>query len=214
MFHLAPHSTLNTSTSSLPPSSLVLLSSSSPNPDLLSTCPTIHCDDPRQDGTSAEFLSSTSYEPKRIELNRILVNTQNQSIDDQDVIEKIGVKQLSYSQSLIHSAYDSAESIATPPDSDLKDEQLRKMLASPLQLRKRGENERQARTCHSEREKSMIHCSRNPEMSRKPDAECVLKREASAQRTQTFHSGRESCDKFFSRSRSFRETWCSVSVPQ
>ena len=37
MVHLAPHSTLNTSTSSLSPTSPVLLSSSSPNPDLLST---------------------------------------------------------------------------------------------------------------------------------------------------------------------------------
>ena len=69
-------------------------------------------------------------DPKRIELNRNLVNPRNQIIDDQDDIEEIGVKPLSYSQSLTHSAYDSAESIATPPDSDLKDEQLRKMLAT------------------------------------------------------------------------------------
>ena len=126
-----PHSTLNTSTSSLSPASPVFLSSSSPNPDLLSTHPLIHCEDPRQDGTSTEFHSSTGYEPKRIELNRILVNPSNQIIDDQDDIEEIGVKPLSYSQSLVHSAYDLAESIATPPDSDFEDEQLRKMLASP-----------------------------------------------------------------------------------
>ena len=44
----------------------------------------------------------------------------------------MGVKPLSCSRSLIHSAYVSAESIATPPDSDLEDELLRKMLASPL----------------------------------------------------------------------------------
>ena len=74
MFHFAPRSTMNTSTSSLSPTSPVLLSSSSPNPDLLSTYPLIHCVDPRQDGTSAEFHSSTGYEPKRIELNRNLVN--------------------------------------------------------------------------------------------------------------------------------------------
>ena len=59
MFHLAPRSILNTSTSSLSPTSPVLLSSSSPNPDLLSTH-FIHCGDPRQDGTSTEFHSSTS----------------------------------------------------------------------------------------------------------------------------------------------------------
>ena len=132
MFHLAPLSTLNTSTSSLSPASPVLLSSSFPNPDLLSTHPSIHCEDPRQDGTSTEFHSSTGYEPERIELNRILVNPKNQIIDDQDDIEEIGVKPLSYSQSLIHSTYDSAEGIATPPDSDLEDDQLRKMLALPL----------------------------------------------------------------------------------
>ena len=59
MFHLEPHSTLNTSTSSLSPTSPVLLSSSAPNPDLLSTHPLIHCEDLRQDGTSTEFHSST-----------------------------------------------------------------------------------------------------------------------------------------------------------
>ena len=59
LFHLAPHSTLNTSTSSLSLTSPVLLSSSSPNRDLLSTHPLIHNEDPRQDGTSTEFHSST-----------------------------------------------------------------------------------------------------------------------------------------------------------
>ena len=104
--------------------------------------------------------------PKRIELNRILVKPQNQIIDDQDDIEKIGVKQLSCSQSV----YDSAESSATPPDSDLEDEQLRKMLASLLYIRERKENEGQARAYHSERESLMIHSSRDPEVLGKPDA--------------------------------------------
>ena len=165
----------------------MLLSPSSPNPDLLSTHPFLHCEDPQHDGTSTEFHSSKVYEPKRIELNRILVNPQNQKIDDQDDIEEIGVKPLSYSQSLIHSASDSAESTATPPDSDLEDEQLRKMLASPLYFQEREENEAQVRACHSERESSMVSSSRNPEVSGKPDAECVQKRDANAQRTQAHH---------------------------
>ena len=38
----------------------------------------------------------------------------------------------------------------------------------------------------------MINSSRNPEVSGKPDAECVQKREANAQRTQAYHSRRES----------------------
>ena len=42
MFHLAPHCILNTSTSSLSPASLVLLSSSTPNPGLLSPIPLFH----------------------------------------------------------------------------------------------------------------------------------------------------------------------------
>ena len=137
MFHLAPHSTWNTSTSSLPSTSPVLQWSSSPNPDLLSTYPTIHCEDPRQVGTSMEFHSSTGYEPKRIELNRIRVNPQNQKTDDQDDIEEVGVKPLTCSQSLTLSAFDSTESVATPPRLDLEDEQLRKTLASPLFIRRR-----------------------------------------------------------------------------
>ena len=76
----------------------------------------------------AEFTPPTLSAQRRIEVNRILVKPQNQIIDDQDDTEEIGAKKLSYS----HSAYDSAESIATPPDSDLEDEQLPKMQASPL----------------------------------------------------------------------------------
>ena len=69
-----------------------------------------------------------------------------------------------YSQSLIHSAYDSAESIATPPDSDIEDKQLRMMLVSPL----------------------------FSEVSGNPAAESVQKREANAQRAQAYHSRRKS----------------------
>ena len=91
-------------------------------------------------------------------LNRILVKPLNQIIDDQDDREEIGVKPLFYSQS----AYDSAGSIATPPDSDLEDEQLRKMLASPLYIQQRDEG--QTRASHSERESLMVQSSRNPEV--------------------------------------------------
>ena len=120
IFHLAPHSTLNTSTNSLSPSSPVLLSSSSPKPYLLSTHQFIDFEDPRQDGTSTEFHSSTGYEPKKGSSSTGF--WQNQTIDDQDDTEEIGVQPLSCSQSLTHSGYDTAESIATPPDSDLEDE--------------------------------------------------------------------------------------------
>ena len=142
-----------------------------PTPGLLSTHPSIHCGDPRQDGTSAEYQLLTGDEPKRVELNRTLFNLSNQEIDDQDDIEETDFKPMSFSQSLIHSAYDSAESIATPPDSDLEDEQLRMVLASPLKT----------------------------EVSGKPDAECVQKREANAQRVQAYHSRRESLTSSSSR---------------
>ena len=80
MFHLAPHNTLNTSINSLSPTSPVLLSSSSPNPDLLSTHPFIHCEDPRQDGNSTP--------PK------VMSPRASSSTDD---IEELGVKPLSFS---------------------------------------------------------------------------------------------------------------------
>ena len=169
--HLLLHATLSTSSRSLSSTSLVLFSSTSPTPGLLSTHPSIHCGDPRQDGTSAEYQLLTGDEPKRVELNRTLFNLSNQEIDDQDDIEETDFKPMSFSQSLIHSAYDSAESIATPPDSDLEDEQLRMVLASPLKT----------------------------EVSVKPDAECVQKREANAQRVQAYHSRRESLTSSSSR---------------
>ena len=49
MSHLLMHATLGTSSPSLSSTSPVLLSSSSPNPDLLSTYSIIHREDPRQD---------------------------------------------------------------------------------------------------------------------------------------------------------------------
>ena len=115
----------------------------------------------------------------------------NQIIDDQDDIEEIGVKPFSYRQALIHSACNSAESFATPPGSDLEDEQLRKLLASPLNIQEREENEGQARAYHSERESLMIQSSRNPEVSGKPDAWCVQKREAKSRESLMSSSSRD-----------------------
>ena len=54
--------------------------------------------------------------------------------------EDLRVKPLSFHQSTIASTYDSAESIATLPDSDLDDEQIRALLASPLYLQEREAN--------------------------------------------------------------------------
>ena len=56
---------------------------------------------------------------------------QSPITEDMDEFGKICVKSLSCNQSLIQADYDPAESIA---GSDLEDEQLRKMLASPLYI--------------------------------------------------------------------------------
>ena len=152
-------------------------------------CPRIHLSTVKIHCWMVLLRNSTS-QVKKAQEDRAQENsgqTTNQKIDDQDDIEEIGVKPLFYCQS----AYDSAGSIATPPDSDLEDEQLRQMLSSPLKLQEWKENEGQARAYHSERQSLMINSSRNPEVSGKPDAECVQKREANAQRIQGNQSKRE-----------------------
>ena len=99
---------------------------------------------------------------------------QSPITEDMDEFGKVGVKSLSCNLSLIHTAYDSADSIAV---SHLEDEQLRKMLASPLYIQEREGD---------------FDSSRKHRASGKPDAMVVQKREASAQRTQADHSRRES----------------------
>ena len=84
----------------------------------------------------------------------------------------------------------------TPPDSELEDEQLRKMLASPLYVRERDENEGQARPHHSERESLMIHSSRNPETSGKPDAMFSCHSESSQNTFSERHRSNEPGNRF------------------
>ena len=125
-----PHLTLTTSTSSLSPTSPIL----QPSPPthgkrLLPHDPYMSCDDSRRSDGSTEILSPTGYEPKviepedlepeRIELNKNLGPDLDQTRDrimgddcqspiteDMDEFGKIGVKSLSYNQSLMHSGYD------------------------------------------------------------------------------------------------------------
>ena len=79
---------------------------------------------------------------------------QNPVTEDAEEIGKVGVE-MPYVQSRIHSDYDSAESIA---HSDLEDGELRKMLASPLHVHGRGEND---------------DSSQRPIASGTPDAEVI-----------------------------------------
>ena len=68
--------------------------------------------------------------------------------------EDLRVKPLSFHQPIAASTYDSAESIATPlPESDLDDEQLRALLASPLYLQEREASADRSQVYLSEREK-------------------------------------------------------------
>ena len=85
-------------------------------------------------------------EPRRIELDRNLWTDpyqrqerfmRNSITEDLGEFGKVGAE-TSFPQSLMHSDYDLAESIA---DSDLEDGELRKMLASPLYMLNREDCE-------------------------------------------------------------------------
>ena len=77
--------------------------------------------------------------------------------------EDLRVKPLSFHQSIIASTYDSAESIATPPpQSDLDDEQLRALLASPLYVQEREACAEHSQVYQSERENLMSSSSQDP----------------------------------------------------
>ena len=154
-----------------------------------------------------KLIQSDEYELQGIELDRN-IGTDPYQIPDrilgdvyQNLIKeyteetrKCGVD-MPYSQSRIHSDYDSAERIA---DSDLEDGELRKMLASPMYVHGRREN---------------YGSSHKPTASGKPEAKIMQKRGASAQRTQADHSRRES--KKSNPSQEPRASWktgCSVFI--
>ena len=83
-------------------------------------------------GSLADMHSPTGYEPK--------------DLAEED--NPVQVEPLFFHRSSKTSTYDSAESIATPPpESDLDDEQMRTMLASPL--KKRQASADRSRVYHS-----------------------------------------------------------------
>ena len=70
--------------------------------------------------------------------------------------EDFDVNHLLFHRPSAASTKDSAESIATPPpDTDLDDEQIRALLASPLHLQEREGNAGRSQVYHSERESLM-----------------------------------------------------------
>ena len=120
-----------------------------------------HCHDllPHQGDTSAELPPPTGYEPIGIVDDQVNMHFT----EDDQITELEGrVESLSYNHSFLPSTYDSAESIATPPEADFDDEQLRALLASPLHLQVRGASAERSQVYHSERESLMSSSSQDP----------------------------------------------------
>ena len=81
--------------------------------------------------------------------------------DDQITELEDRVKSLSHNQSFLPLTHDSAESIATPPDSDFDDEQIRALLASPRYLPEREASAERSQVSNSEREGLMSSSSQS-----------------------------------------------------
>ena len=113
------------------------------------------CEDqrPQQRGALTETPPLVGYEPNWIVEDR---DYRHFTGDGQfSEHEDLRVRPLSFHQSIIASTYDSAESIATLPESDFEDEQLRALLASPLFLQEREASAERSQVYHSERENLM-----------------------------------------------------------
>ena len=103
---------------------------------------------PNLSGAWAKPPPFTGYEPKQIaephEPKQIAEHQDHRYFTEDGQYaehEDLRVKSLFFHQPSVASTYDSAESIVTPPlDSDLDDEQIRALLASPLYQQEREEN--------------------------------------------------------------------------
>ena len=129
------------------------------------------CEDrgPQLSGDLAEPGPFTGYDPKQLAEDR----DHKHFTGDGQFTEHEGlrVKTLSFHQSIIASIYDSAECIATAlPESDLDDEQLRALMASPLHLQERKASAERSQVYHSERENLMSTSSQDPISTGKPVA--------------------------------------------
>ena len=123
----------------------------------------IPCADPRE--SRSEGFSDpepfTGYEPNRI------VEQEDITCTEDKITEIQGhVKIVSYNQSLLTSTQDSTESIATPQEADLDDEQIRALLALPRYLLEREASAERSQVYHSEREGLMSSSSQGPELHR------------------------------------------------
>ena len=116
---------------------------------------------PQLSGTLAEPRPVIGYEPKQLAENKDHRHfTEDKQLTEH---EDFRVKRLSFHQSTTASTYDPAESIATPlPESDLDDEQLRALLASPLYSQEREPSAERSQVYHSEHENLMSSSSQDP----------------------------------------------------
>ena len=168
--------------------------SSYPSARPTSTSPTFHssdinpCHDPQQAsiGYMAGVRTFTGYEPK-------------------DLAEKddLCVKPMFFHRPIITSTYDSAERIATPPpESDLDNEQIRALLASPLYLqeREREASADRSQVYHSVREKLGVKFRRKPvalfSSQRKSSSEIFSDREDSSLEHQQVQGNNEPLFRF------------------
>ena len=122
----------------------------------------MHCADPRCNlsGALAELPSFTSYEPKQLDepKDHRHFTEDNQFVEH----EHLRVNLLFFHRPGIASTDDSAERIVTPPlDSDLEDEQIRALLASPLYVQEREANAERSQVYHPERENLMSSSSQD-----------------------------------------------------
>ena len=103
----------------------------------------------------------TSYEPNRIVDNQIIDEQKDITCTEDNQITEIEghVKTLSCNQSLWSSTQNSIESIATPQEADLDDEQIRALLASLRHLPEREASAERSQVYHSEREGLMSSSS-------------------------------------------------------
>ena len=95
----------------------------------------ISCADPRERGCDgfSDPEPGTSYEPNRIVDNQTINEQEDVTCTEDNQITEIQgqVNSLSYNQSLSSSTQNSVESIATPQEADLEDEQICGLVASP-----------------------------------------------------------------------------------
>ena len=163
------HSMLTLMTSTLPSSS---------SPSLSGSCSIViqprTCADPRGLGGDrfTESEPRTGYKPTRVvdSINPIVTEQESvQSAVESQIPEIEDKFSLPCNQSLLSSTQDSFESLATPQEADLDDEQIRALLASPQCLREREAIAERSQIHHSERE-CLLSRSLNVIGTRKPMA--------------------------------------------